>query len=180
MKTKFFIRSLATAILTVFISVCGFAQDTPQLNDAEIASVAVVANQIDIDYANLAVATSKNPAVREFANTMINDHKAIIDQAVALVTKLGVTPQDNAVSKSLMQQAKETTKTLKAAKGKAFDEAYINNEVAYHKAVIGAVKTLLIPQSQNAELKALLETALPILETHLHHAEMAQSKILKK
>ncbi len=179
MKTNFIIKTLATVVITVFTSVCGFAQDTPQLTDPQIAKVAVVANQIDIDYAKLAIDRSKNPEVREFANTMINDHSAIIKQAVALVTKLGVVPQNNAVSESLLKQADETTKTLKAAKGKAFDEAYINNEVAYHKAVIGAVKTLLIPQSQNAELKALLETALPILETHLHHAEMAQSKILK-
>ncbi|MBK5212284.1 MAG: DUF4142 domain-containing protein [Flavobacteriaceae bacterium] len=179
MKTKFITKTLAILVIALFSSVCGFAQDTPQLTDPEIAKVAVVANQIDVDYAKLAIDRSKNPDVREFANTMIADHSAIIKQAVALVTKLGVVPQDNAMSKSLLQQADETTKKLKAAKGKAFDKAYIDNEVAYHKAVIGAVKTVLIPQSQNAELKALLETAMPILETHLHHAEMAQSKILK-
>ncbi|WP_310993235.1 DUF4142 domain-containing protein [Aequorivita marina] len=179
MKTSKFFKNLTVQVIALFIGAIGFAQETPSLNDAEIASVAVVANQIDIDYANLAIKSSKNPAVREFANTMIADHSAIIDQAVALVTKLGVTPEDNAVSQSLNQQAEATTKKLKAAEGKAFDETYINNEVAYHKAVIGAVKSVLIPQAQNAELKALLETALPILETHLGHAEMAQSKILK-
>lgn len=177
MKTDFIIKTVAIHVLALFAYVGGFAQEAPKLNDAEIAKVAVVANQIDVDYAHLAMDSSKNPEVREFANTMIADHNAIIKQAVALVTKLGVVPQDNDMSKSLLKQAKETTKKLKAAKGKAFDKAYIDNEVAYHKAVIDAVKTVLIPQSQNAELKALLETALPILETHLGHAKMAQSKI---
>lgn len=179
MKKNFIIKTLAIQVIALFTYVGGFAQDAPQLNDAEIAKVAVVANQIDIDYAKLAIDRSENPDVREFANTMIADHNAIIEQAVALVTKLGVVPMENDVSKSLLKQEADTTKNLKATKGKAFDKAYIDNEVAYHKAVIGAVKDVLIPQSQNAELKALLETALPILETHLAHAKMAQSKILK-
>jgi putative membrane protein len=167
------------SIVMLLIAAIGFAQQAPQLNDAEIAHVAVVANQIDIDYAKIAMDRSKNPEVREFAQTMIADHNAIIEQAVALVTKLGVEPQDNAVSQSLLKQAEATTKMLKAAKGVAFDKAYVDNEVAYHQAVIDAVKGVLIPQSQNAELKALLKVALPILETHLGHAKMAQSKISK-
>lgn len=179
MKTNFIIKTLAIQVIALFIYVSGVAQDTPKLTDAEIASVAVVANQIDVDYAKLAINRSQNAEVREFANTMIADHNAIIEQAVALVTKLGVVPKDNAVSQSLLQQATETTKKLNVAKGRAFDKTYIDNEVAYHKAVIDAVKTVLIPQSQNAELKALLETALPILEIHLAHAEMAQKQISK-
>lgn len=179
MKTNFNFKTLAILVIALSACISGFAQDSPQLTDPEIADVAVVANQIDVDYAQLAIKHSQNPEVREFAKTMIADHNAIISQAVALVTKLGVVPQDNKVSQSLLKQAEETTKNLKATTGKAFDKAYINNEVAYHQAVIDAVKGILIPQSQNAELKALLETALPILETHLGHAKMAQSKILK-
>ena len=179
MKTNFVIKTLAIQVIALLTTVCGFSQETPQLSDAEIASVAVVANQIDVDYAKIATERSTNPEVLEFAKTMIADHNAIIEQAVALVTKLGVTPKDNAVSQSLQKQSVETTKTLKVATGKAFDKAYVDNEVAYHKAVIDAVKTVLIPQSQNAELKALLETALPILETHLGHAEMTQKKMSK-
>lgn len=179
MKTNFVLKSLAIQMIALFTFISGFAQDTPHLSDPEIAKVAVVANQIDVDYAQLAMDRTTNPEVREFANTMITDHNAIIKQAVALVTKLGVVPMDNKVSESLLKQSVETTKSLKAAKDEAFDKSYIDNEVAYHQAVIDAVKGVLIPQSQNAELKALLETALPILETHLEHAKMAQSKFSK-
>lgn len=155
------------------------AQDTPQLTDPEIASVAVVANQIDIDYGKVALKRSENKEVTDFANRMIEDHSAVIDQAVALVTKLGVTPKDNAVSQSLMSQSKETLKNLKSVSKKDFDKTYIDNEVVYHEAVIGAVKSVLIPQAQNSELKDLLEAVLPALEAHLGHAKMAQSKISK-
>lgn len=169
------VTGLVIFLLTFFSS--AVAQDAPKLSDAEIASVAVVANQNDIDFANIALKRSKDPKVQEFAKTMIADHQAIIDMAVALVTKLKMTPKDNAVSDQYLANAKETMKMLNGKSATTFDKAYVDNEVTYHKAVIAAVKTVLIPQSKNAELKALLEKALPILETHLQHAEMVQGKM---
>lgn len=151
------------------------AQNTPKLTDPEIAHVAVVANKIDIGYAEIAKKKSKDQDVLNFARTMASDHQAVIDQAVALVTKLHVTPQDNGVSKSLMADADKTKKMLSSKSGKTFDKAYIDNEVAYHKAVINAVQNVLIAQAQNAELKGLLEKVMPTLKTHLQHAEMVQS-----
>lgn len=180
MKTNFAFKIQAVFLIAFLSSVLGFSQTTPKLNDAEIASVAVTANQIDVDYGKIAVARSQNEDVLEFANTMIDDHDAIIKMAVDLVTKLGVVPQDNKMSQSLLKQAAETTKKLKSAHADVFDKMYIDNEVAYHQAVINAVRDVLIPQSQNAELKELLQTAMPILETHLGHAKMAQSNISKK
>lgn len=150
---------------------------TPQLNDSEIASVAVTANQIDVDYGKIALKKATNPELRNFAQTMIDDHTSIIAQAVALAKKLGVTPKDNAVTQSLLDGAKTTTKTLNGKKGKDFDKAYIDNEVAYHGAVISTVKTVLIPQTQNAELKDLLQSVTPLLEHHLEMAKKAQSDL---
>ncbi|HYC84437.1 MAG TPA: DUF4142 domain-containing protein [Chryseosolibacter sp.] len=149
-------------------------QQNPKLTDAEVASVAVVANQIDIAYAEVAKERSKNADVLKFAETMISDHKAVLDQAGALVKKLGVTPQDNEVSKKLLADAEKTKKDLRAKSEKDFNKAYIDNEVAYHKAVIAAVEGLLIPEAENAELKALLQNVVPALRTHLGHAEMLQ------
>lgn len=179
MKTKMNYKLIVICTLVMGISSLMMAQDTPQLTDPEIASVAVVANQIDIDYGKVAIKRSKNKEVTDFANRMIEDHNAVIKQAVALVTKLGVTPKDNAVSQSLMNQSKETLKKLNSVSKMDFDKTYIDNEVAYHEAVIGAVKNVLIPQAQNSELKDLLEAVLPALEAHLGHAKMAQSKISK-
>src|SRR5688500_6079848 len=117
---------------TVFLSPA-MGQNNPKLSDAEVAHTAVTANQIDIDYAKLARERSQNAEVLKFAATMANDHKAVIDQAVALVTKLGVTPKDNAVSKQLLGDAEKTRKSLRTKSGAAFDKAYIDNEVVYHK-----------------------------------------------
>ncbi|MFL5788985.1 MAG: DUF4142 domain-containing protein [Flavisolibacter sp.] len=171
---KYFQKCICIIMCCGLFLVSAIAQDKPKLSDAEIASVAVVANQIDINYAQIAKQKSRDSAVIKFAETMDRDHKAVIAQAVALVKKLGITPQDNAVSKSLLVDAEKTKKILRSKSGKAFNKAYIDNEVAYHKAVISAVDGLLIPQSKNQELKGLLQNVLPALKAHLMHAEMLQ------
>lgn len=76
-----------------------------------------------------------------------------------------------------MDGAKKTKMTLNSSEGKAFDKAYIANEVSYHEAVISTVKNVLIPQTQNAELKDLLQSVMPILEHHLEMAKTAQSNL---
>ena len=149
------------------------------LTDPEIASIAVTANQIDIDYANIAKAKSKTKSVLDFANTMAKDHQSVIDQAVALAKKLGVTPQDNPTTQSLLSGEVETKAMLNSKSGADFDKAYVDNEVAYHKAAIDIVENKLIPSSSNAELKALLQSALPLFKEHLAHAEMVQKELNK-
>jgi putative membrane protein len=173
------IKFLSTNAIMIAFLISGPLHAQTKLTDPEIASVAVTANQIDINYAKIAKEKSKNADILKFASTMIADHQSVIDQAVALVKKLGVTPKDNAVTKSLLAGEVTTSKMLRSKSVMDFNKAYIDNEVAYHKAVISTVQNELIPQSQNAELKALLEKVLPILKTHLSHAEMVQKMFTK-
>lgn len=166
--------TICLVVSMVFMSMNSTAQKSQKLTDPEIASVAVTANQVDIDYAKIAEKKSKDAEVIKFAQTMAKDHQAVIDKAVALVTKLKVTPVDNAVSKSLKAGELKTTKLLNSKSGKAFDKAYIDNEVAYHKAVIETVENVLIKDATNKELKDLLISAVPLFKAHLAHAEMVQ------
>jgi putative membrane protein len=181
MKTRhnFIGTAICFAICTGLLPSSSVAQKSAQLTDPKIASIAVTANQVDIDYAKIAEQKSKDPQIIQFAQTMAKDHQSVIDQAVDLVKKLGVTPKDNPTSKSLKAGEAKTEKLLHSKSGKAFDKAYINNEVAYHKEVIKEVQNALIPDSQNAELKSLLQNVLPVLKTHLSHAEMVQKEVTK-
>jgi len=172
---KFKSLTLTVIAISLVMATQVIAQN-PKLSDPEVAHSAVTANQIDIDFAQIALKKSKNADVLQFAKTMANDHEAVIKQAVTLATRLGVTPMNNAVSRQLLSDAENTKKMLRAKSAKDFDKAYIDNEVAYHKAVIGAVEGLLIPETDNGELKELLENVVPALKTHLAHAEMVQKK----
>jgi putative membrane protein len=143
----------------------------PALNDAQVAHIAYTAGVIDVTAAKQALAKSHNKAVRAFAEEMARDHAAVNDQALALVKKLGVTPQDNPTSQSLSSAAAAEQTKLAALEGAAYDKAYAENEVAYHKTVNGALRGTLIPSAQNAQLKSLLETGLKLFQSHQMHAE---------
>jgi putative membrane protein len=146
--------------------------DTPaQPTDPQIAHIAYTAGLIDVEAGKLAREKSQDDDVRAFAQRMIGDHTAVNDQALALVKKLNVTPEDNATSQSLTKQAETTRKKLEGLTGAAFDKAYIDNEVAFHKTVNSALSTTLIPGAQNSELKSLLQNGLKVFQAHLEHAE---------
>ena len=139
--------------------------------DPQIAHIAYTAGVIDIEAAKQALKKSKNKEVRAFADNMVKDHSAVNKQALALVKKLKVTPQDNPTSQALTKQAAAKRAELAKLNGAAFDKAYVANEVAYHKTVNDALSKTLIPSAQNAELKALLEKGLTLFTAHQHHAE---------
>lgn len=152
-------------------------QTPTDLSDPEVAHVAVTANSIDIDLARLAETRARNAAVRQFAATMITDHTAVNQQAAALAGRLGVTPTDNKVSQSLLAGAAQARKGLEGLRGVAFDRAYMDCEIAYHQAVLDAIDKLLIPTTENAELRELLEKVGPAVATHLAHAKEVRGRL---
>lgn len=167
------ITALAGAALLATLG-AAFAEQSMgamKLDDAQIAQIAVTADDIDIAYAHLALAVSKNPEVRSFAGTMIADHGAVNAKAAALAKKLGVTPRPSEMSRQLEAGARAKMDELSRLRGEAFDRAYAKNELAYHRAVNEAVRKTLIPGASNAELKKLLESAVPIFLGHERHAE---------
>jgi putative membrane protein len=160
----------AGALALCLLYAPAFAQGAKP-SDPQIAHIAYTAGQLDIEAAKQALSKSKNKEVRSFAQDMVRDHTAVNKQALALVKKLNVKPEDNDTSRALTKQAAAKRAELAKLKGSAFDKAYVDNEVAYHKQVNGALETLLIPSASNAELKSLLETGLKIFQGHEQHAE---------
>jgi putative membrane protein len=147
------------------------------VNDAQIASIVVTANQVDIDAGKLAAERASRPEVKKFGELMVTDHTGVNKAAVELVTKLKVTPQDNPTSQSLKAGGDKNIANLKTLKGTAFDKAYVDQEVAYHTAVLDAVDKVLIPNASNAELKALLVKVRPAFVAHLEHARKVQASL---
>ena len=166
----------ASAIVVVGLLSFPFSNASAQsVNDAQIASIVVTANQVDIDAGKLAKSRSTNKEVKAFAELMITDHTGVNKSATDLVTKLKVTPQDNPTSQSLKAGGDKNLAHLKTLKGAAFDKAYVDHEVAYHQQVIDALDKTLIPGATNDELKALLIKVRPAFVAHLEHAKHLQS-----
>ena len=161
---------LTTAVLLLPLSASG--QD---ISDAQIAAIVVTANQVDIDAGKLAVTRSSNDKVKAFAQLMITDHTGVNKAAMDLVTRLKVTPQHNMTSDAWQAGGAKNLAHLRTLKGAAFDQAYINQEYAYHQQVIDALDKTLIPGATNAELKALLIKVRPAFIAHRDHAKSLQS-----
>ena len=153
------------------------AASAQSINDAQIASIVVTANQVDIDAGKLAASKTSNADVKTFAQQMVTDHTGVNKQATALVTKLKVTPEDNPTSQALKKGGADNVASLKGLKGAAFDKAYVDHEVAYHQAVLDAVDKVLIPSASNADLKALLVKVRPAFVAHLEHAKHVQASL---
>ena len=171
------VRNAAMALAVVAAASVGVLAQGAKPTDPQIAHIAYTAGQIDIEAAQQALKMSKNADVRAFAEQMVKDHTAVNKMALDLVKKLGVTPEDNDTSKGLAKGAAAKRAELAKLSGAAFDKAYMENEVAYHKTVNGALSTALIPSSSNAELKALLQQGLKIFQGHQQHAEMTAAKV---
>lgn len=169
MKLKYLVLAVA---LPIFGGQANAEDNPADLNDLEIAHVAYIADNIDIQYAHIALALSTNPEVREFARTMIRDHEAVNEQALALLKKLNAEPQDNFLSQALQEGAVKIIDELTALRGDAFDRRYAENELAYHKAVNDLVGNTFIPNIENEEVKDLFKAGLEIFKVHEGHAEM--------
>lgn len=161
--------ALFTAAATVMAGAPAAAAAAP--SDPQIAHIAYTAGVIDIAAGRQALARSHNREVRSFAQQMIRDHQAVNGKALALVKKLHVTPAPNPTSASLQKDANATLRRLSRLHGRTYDRAYINNEVAYHRTVNGALESTLIPAAKNGELKSLLQTGLSLFREHQAHAE---------
>ena len=149
----------------------------PSINDAQIASIVVTANQVDIDAGQLAASKASDGQVKQFGRQMVTDHTGVNASAVALATRLKLTPEDNATSQSLKAGGAENLANLRTLSGKAFDKAYVDHEVAYHEQVMAAIDKTLIPGAANDELRALLVKVRPSFVAHLEHAKQLQASI---
>jgi len=169
---------IVAVVGTLLLPVAG--SSAQGVNDAQIASIVVTANQVDIDAGKLAASRSTNDDVKAFARLMVTDHTGVNKSATDLAARLKVTPQDNPTSQGLKADGDKNLAHLKTLNGAAFDKAYIDHEVAYHQQVIDALDKTLIPSAANAELKALLMKVRPTFVAHLEHAKRLQTSALNE
>ena len=145
-------------------------------SDANIVALLDEANAADSAAGAIAATKGTAAAVRDFARRMMRDHHQLRAQGAALAKKLNVTPSAPA-DDPLPAAAQGETNTLNTtAKGKDFDKAYIDAEVDVHKKVLD-LATKAAAQTQNAELKNLIQKAAPVIQGHLDKAESIQKTL---
>jgi putative membrane protein len=144
--------------------------------DANIFALLDEANAADSSAGAVAATKGTASAVRDFGRRMIRDHHQLRVQGAALAKKLNITPLAPS-DDPLPAAAQSEMNTLNTtAKGKDFDKAYIDAEVDAHKQVL-EIATKAAGQTQNAELKNLIQKAAPVIQGHLDLAESIQKNL---
>lgn len=146
------------------------------LDDPTIVAIFDAANTADIETGMLAAERGSSKEVRDFGNMLARDHKQVRQQGRDLAKKLGVTPTPPKDDQGAKDHAAAMTR-LRALSGPAFDQAFLQHEAAFHKAVIDAVTSTLLPAIQNAELKKLVVQVAPAFEAHMLAAQHLEKKL---
>ncbi|MDB4875000.1 MAG: hypothetical protein JWM41_1446 [Gemmatimonadetes bacterium] len=172
---------VAAALAVASISTVAFvpkasARTAPALDDPTIVAIFDAANTADIETGELAAKKGTTKEVRDFGAMLARDHKAVRQQGRDLAKKLGVTPTAPKPDQGARDHAAAMTQ-LRGLDGKAFDKAFLQHEVAFHKAVIDAVTTTLLPAIQNADVKALVVKVAPAFQAHMLAAQNLETKL---
>ena len=185
------VAGLALAGLAVALtSPLAFASPTPAspeghtssvraLDDPTIVAIFDAANTADIETGALAIERGHSKEVRDFGAMLVRDHKMVRQQGRDLAAKLGVTPTPPKDDQGAKDHA-AAMKNLRGLTGANFDHAFLQHEVAFHKAVIDAVTSTLLPAIQNAELKALVVKVAPAFQAHMLAAGNLDAKLEAK
>ena len=178
--------TVTAATVAALVSLSAFVVDgrpsqaggsaTPALDDATIVAIFDAANTADIETGSLAAERGASKEVRDFGAMLARDHKQVRQQGRDLAAKLHVTPTPPKEDRSARDHAAAMAR-LRALQGAAFDQAFLEHEAAFHKAVIDAVQSTLLPAIQNAELKALVVKVAPAFEAHMLAAQNLEKKL---
>ena len=123
------------------------------------------ANMAEVAAAELAKTKSSDPDVLKFADQMIKDHTQGLKDVSEVASRTGVT-----MPKDAGRAHAKTLKELNGLSGKKFDQQYMAKVgVEAHQETKRLVENLR--QSDNAELKALGEKMMPVIDSHLKMAQ---------
>lgn len=169
--------ALSAALLILGCSAAG--AQTSHLNDAQIASIFMSANQADVDAGKVANEWGHQKEVRVFGHRMRENQSDLNRSTTELLDKLHMKPESTATSESLKKNGEEMVTSLREHDkgGAAFDKDYIDHEVSYQQSMLNTLDHTLIPNAKNPELKQLLEKARPAYTSQLNQARQLQSEI---
>lgn len=144
-------------------------------SDAEIANALLTINTEEMNLAKVGFKKANNQQVKEYARKMFNEHAQSNDKAMTLRRNQNI-PLEKAKSTLNMKfNVEDKVEKLANMKGEKFDKNFMQSQVKMHDFVLQRLNDTLIPNAQNEELKALLESTKQRVQTHLKEAKLIKS-----
>jgi len=146
------------------------------LTEAQIAKLSELVNNAEVEQAKLAQRKAKAPAVRKFADKMVEHHSAALREQAKLAKKLNLTPQTSTTAEALRSDAEKTLGTLQKTEAAGFDAAYLQAQVDAHRKALELIDTEALPAAATPEVAAALRDARSMVEQHMKEAQALQAK----
>ncbi|MEP7155259.1 MAG: DUF4142 domain-containing protein [Betaproteobacteria bacterium] len=137
--------------------------------DKKFVMEASQAGNAEVDAGNMALRKASSAEVKAFAQKMVDDHSKAGNDLTSAANKAGLTP-----SKDTPPAYKSVASNLAALNGKAFDKAYVNQQLDEHRKAVALFKEESA-KGGNLDLKEFATRTLPTLEMHLKHVEGVKS-----
>lgn len=170
---------IAVIVAGSLVSGCAVAQRTMPgtLSDAAIIGTFNAVDLTEIDAARLAKEKASSPAVREFADRMMQEHTTMLQTRQQLANRLNIQPETPALATAMKSTHDETMQELRKKSGSDFDRAYLDNEVKMHEQAIKLAQDTG-ESAENSRLKQHLMQTRPDLQSHLAATKSVQRQIL--
>lgn len=141
-------------------------EDTRLEDVTEFAVNAADAGMLEVQLGSLALTKATSPKVKEFAQSMIDDHTKANEELKALAQKKNIS-----LPSSLSDKCQKKYNDVMEKSGNDFDKAYADLMVKDHKDVVDMFKKAS-DNSKDSDVKAWATEKLPALQ---HHLDMAQA-----
>jgi putative membrane protein len=163
--------------------VAGAAVDTvagrlggQEYSNAELVGFVNAYNDAEVEIGQLAQTKATDPQVRDFARRIVTEHRALKTEVTNAAQGLSLTPTMPAADENLPEDHQAGMQDLRnRARGREFDERFLEHEIRMHKKVLDEVEDAL-RGNRNQELRPVLEKARDGLRAHLRTAEELEKK----
>lgn len=149
-------------------------------SDANIAAILLAASSTDISYARLAPNRAQAPGTKDYAAQMVTDQASVNRMVSEALVRMKLDPEDNDASLAFRDESATRRDVLRQLDGRAFDAAYLMNEVTYHTKLLASIDNSLLPSAQSREMKNLLTSLRPAVAAHLAQAQELQTSMASK
>lgn len=138
----------------------------------------IVGDSLEVEMAQLAITRSQNAAVKEFANQLLTDHRAHLDNLNKLAGKSDIGRQANATDTTGAHLAGVLKSLQSMAADSGFDQAFVQAQITHHQQTIDALKTMRAV-AKDDDVQHDIDKTLPVLENHLSHARQVSAQLSK-
>jgi putative membrane protein len=147
------------------------------MSDANILSMISMSNAAEIGTSKAAQNKLTDANVKAYARDMIREHQTMQGQADKVAKQANITPEPAPQGDAMKKMIDSATTALTSGtRGAEYDQQYITLQVQAHQSTLDNLQRFQ-NSAQNAELKTLIQQAIPKVQQHLQRARDIQGKL---